>query len=46
MAYSSCCYCNNACYSLLIIRVLCEITFLVLLSFFNCLFKRYEEFNR
>ena len=33
MAYSSICYCNNACYSLLIIRVLCEITVLVLLSF-------------
>ena len=33
MAYSSFCYCNNACYSLLIIRVLCEITVLVLLSF-------------
>jgi len=33
MAYSSFCYCNHACYSLLVLRVLCEITFLVLLSF-------------
>jgi hypothetical protein len=33
MAYSSCFYCYEACYSLLIIRVLCEIAFLLLLSF-------------
>ena len=33
MAYSSCCYYNDTCYSLLVLRVLCEIVFLVLLSF-------------
>lgn len=33
MAYSSCCYYNHTCYSLLVLRVLCEIVFLVLLSF-------------